>query len=149
MQEYLSKIQGNQKIACKFFFTYQDKDIGLCQVPVNSWISSAIPEILPRLLAGLGIELDHLARRERKFEQYMDSVDHSCLHQCQHHLLNSTPFLSYSPQYPLVLHQECCRDGVGPTVSRLMTNLAKNFHCILIIVTFNSILLYSSSHQYD
>src|SRR6218665_999358 len=86
------------------------------QVPVNSWISSVIPEVLPRLLAGLGLELEHLALPERKFEQYMDSVEHSCLDQCHHHLLNSTPFLSYSPQYPLLLHQDCCRDRVyGPT----------------------------------
>jgi len=110
---------------------------------VNSWISSVIPEVLPRFFAGL--ELEHLAVPERKFEQYLDSVKHSCLYQCHHHL-NSTPILAHSLQYPLVLQQECCQHGV--LVSRLMANLDKYFF-ILITESFSIILLYSSSHQYD
>jgi len=117
-----------------------------CQVPVNSWISSMIPEVLPRFLAGLGLELEHLALPERKFEQYLDSVKHSCLYQCHHHL-NSTTILAYSLQYPLVLQQECCQHGV--LVSRLMANFDKYFLFILVTESISIILLYSSSHQYD
>src|SRR6218665_3936698 len=80
-----------------------------CQVPVNSWISNVIPEVRQRFLASF--ELEHLALPERKFEQYLDSVKHSCLYQCHHHL-DSTPILAYSLQYPLVLQHECCQHGV-------------------------------------
>jgi len=38
-------------------------------VPVNSWISSVIPEVLPRFLGGLGLEIEHLTLPERKFEK--------------------------------------------------------------------------------
>ena len=97
-------------------------------------------------MEGLGLELEHLSLPERKFE-HLDSVEHSCLYQCHHQLLSSTPFPSYSPQCRLDLHQECCQDRV--LVSRLMANFDKNFRFILIIVAFSINLLYSSSHQCD
>jgi len=54
------------------------------------------PEVPSRYVASLCLELEHSALPEGKFEQYLDSVEHSCLHQCHHHL-TSTSFSSHSP----------------------------------------------------
>jgi len=56
---YSAKSLANTRYSAKFGTGFSPS-----QVPVNSWISS----VMPRVFAGL--ELEHLALPERKFEQF-------------------------------------------------------------------------------
>jgi len=119
-----------------------------CEVPVNSWISSVIPKVLPRYLAGLhvGLELEHLALPERKFEHNLDFVEHSCLYQYHHHLLNSTHVI----QSAISFGTATCAGMLSALVTSLKADgkFGYKFPFYSVIVAFSIIVPYSSSHQY-